>query len=174
MRQQYLTSPGSTWLMGAMLVLATLVALPEAADAQTRVKPINGKEGVASVVEGRAKSGGDARMNSGFAHLDGPAQHSSSQGLRLAGQNVLITNRTSVFPSVNGVSSGISPRQLSGRDLTVFGEITPRGIEAILVIVRPIGGEETSYSAFDGPTDDNFEPSENDPRVGRATSNSQE
>lgn len=164
MRQQIQNLRGAVLLLGALLVVTALVA---DADAQTRVTPINGTEGVESVVEGRGESGGNARVNSGFAHLDGPAQHSSSRGLRLAGQRILLTNRTSVFPSVNGVSNGLSARQLSGRDLTIFGEITARGIEAVLVIVRPVAGEETNISAFDGG-DDNFEPSANDPRVGKA------
>lgn len=170
---EHLTNRRGTSLPGFLLVCAAFLLMTQSADAQTRVKPINGSEGVSSVVDGRAEDGDDARANSGFAHLDGPAQHSGSRGLTLAGQRILITNRTSVFPSIDGVSNGIRPHQLSGRELTVYGEITPRGIDAILVIVRPAAGTETDYSIY-GEEDQNFEPSATDPRVGRSRNPGQE
>jgi len=167
-----LMSHGGTSLLGIMLVFAVVAALPQAAGAQDRVTPINGSEGVESVVEGRAETGAESRSDSGFAHLDGPAQLSGNRGLRVAGQRILVTNRTSVFPNVNGVSSGLRPRQLSGREVTVFGEITSRGIEAILVIVRPAAGAD--FSAFDPGSDPNFVPSSTNPRVGHAPNNVEE
>lgn len=167
-----LMSRGGISLLGLALVFAVVASLPQAAEAQDRVTPINGTQGVESVVEGRADTGPESRAQSGFAHLDGPAQHSGTRGLRVAGQSILVTKRTSVFPNVNGVSSGLRPRQLSGREVTVFGEITPRGIEAILVIVRPTAGAD--FSAFDAGSDPNFVPSSTDPRVGHARNNVEE
>jgi hypothetical protein len=169
-----LTNRGGTSLLVALVAFTVVAALPGVADAQTKVTPINGTQGVESVVEGRGDGGGENRVNSGFAHLDGPAQHSSARGLRLAGQKILITNRTSVFPNISGVSNGLRANQLSGRELTVFGKITPRGIEAVLVIVRPTGGEETSFPGIDTNPDKNFVPSATNPRVGHAPSNTEE
>ena len=176
MRQQpkHQMSRGGTSLLGGLLVLMLVITmLPATAEAQKRVTPINGTEGVPSVTEGREKGASSDATNSGFAHLNGSAQHSSSQGLRLAGMRINITNRTSVFPNVEGLSSGIRPRQLSGRELTVFGEITPHGIDAVLVIVQPTGGDSIDYSAFASP-DENFEASGTDPRVGRSVNSSEE
>jgi len=168
-------NPGGTSLLGGLLALILIVTLlPATADAQTRVTPINGTEGVPTVVEGRGDGANDAATQSGFAHLNGPAQHSSSRGLRLAGMRINITNRTSVFPNVDGLSSGLRARQLSGRELTVFGEITPRGIDAVLVIVQPAADEWSDSSNSEAPANENFEASASDPRVGRARNNTEE
>lgn len=176
-RQKYNhTIRGKSALMSSVMILA-LVCTSVAVDAanQVRVSPINGTEGVASVVEGRAEGSGGA-SGSGFAHLQGYAEFSRTRGLMVAGHRVNFTRLTSVFPSVDGLSTGLRSRQLSGRELTIFGSIGNNGVDAVLVIVKPTAADlDQSWSSTGvDDADRAFVPSTSDPRVGSAPAGSPE
>ncbi len=167
---------GRDLLMSSVMILA-LVCTSVVVNAanQIRINLINGTEGVASVVEGRAEGGGNV-STTGFAHLQGYASHSRSRGLMVAGHRINFTRSTSVFPSVDGLSSGLRASQLSGRELTIFGVIGADGVDAVLVIVKPTAADINLNwsSAAQAGRDQWFEPSASDPRVGSAPSGSPE
>ena len=167
---------GKDALRGSVMILA-LVCTSVVADAagKVRVDPINGTEGVASVVEGRAEGSSNV-SSTGFVHLQGYADYSRSRGLTIAGHRVNFTRSTSVFPNVDGLSSGLRSRQLSGRQLTIFGMIGANGVDAVLVIVKPTAADIDLGWSSEALADRDrwFEPSASDPRVGSAPSGSPE
>jgi hypothetical protein len=176
-RQNYYHAiKGKGALMSSVMILA-LVCTSVVVDATGRaqVSPINGTEGVASVVEGRAKGSGEA-STTGFAHLQGYAEFSRTSGLMVAGHRVNFTRSTSVFPNVDGLSSGLRSRQLSGRVLTIFGAMGTNGVDAVLVIVQPSASDLDHSWANAGlnEVDESFVPSASDPRVGATRSGSPE
>lgn len=157
--EQLKTPRKATALVGVLFAITLLLA-GSAASAQQRVKPINGKNGVKSVVEGRAKGKDHATS---FAHVTGHAEYSHSRGLTVDGIPVTFTSRTAVYPNINGASSDVQPRQFSGRELTIFGEVGPGSIEAVFVILSPTVADSP---VADTTTDPDVVPSPSDPRVG--------
>lgn len=159
---------GQTVLFGTILLIALSGTALAAVDGAVRVTLPNGLEGVESIVSGRSETqGSDDASPSGFVHLRGTAEFSRGRGLVINGQRVKITRSTSVFPGVDGVNFGLRARQLSGRELTVFGANGANGVEAVLVIVKPKLPTLDSYTP-DPSMERYFVPSETDSKVGLA------
>ena len=165
----------SALISGVMILTLCCTSVVAGAADRVRVSPINGTDGVASVVEGRAEGSGNV-STTGYAHLQGYAEFSRSRGLTVGGQRVNFTRSTSVFPNVDGLSSGLRSRQLSGRELTIFGTTGANGVDAVLVIVKPSAADINSNwsGTARGDRDQSFVPSSSDPRVGSAPDGSPE
>ncbi|RKZ17659.1 hypothetical protein DRQ53_02810 [bacterium] len=148
MRQKSYNAIGrANAVMASAMILALVCTSVVAVAGQVRVVTINGNEGVPSVVEGRGESD-SAQSSTGYVHLRGYAEHSRSRGLIVAGQRVELTRSTSVYPSLNGLSSGLRDRQISGREVTIFGKTVGGVVQAVLVIMKPTAADlDNSWSA---------------------------
>ena len=110
------------------LGLLTLVGADEGW-AQRRIEFLNQGQGVKQMPPPETQTTGPTQRLTGTATVD------ASGRVMLGKTLVLLTQQTGVFPSQSSRGSAFDARTLNGREITVYGKRTAKGVRASLVIV---------------------------------------
>ena len=98
----------------------------------------------------RARAGEPAAV----AYLEGVLRFDAREGLQLGDTPIALDLRTGIFPNVGEGERLLDPRALDGKQATVFGRRTLRGVRATLIVVKdPDDGLTDLTSMLSGTRD---------------------
>ena len=132
----------SRLVLAFMAVAVALSAMPASAQAQRRIPFLDGTRGVREIPVPEWRRSAMPSGHTPTAMVSGVAQTGQGRELRIGKTRVRLSAATSVQSVTRQHRDGtIEPQAFAGREVTIFGRPTARGVDARLIIVRPLPHE---------------------------------